>query len=363
MKHGWTGGQYSVWRVALALVVCTRFAPSLASARANATPMIDIVLAGAGVALAIVLALGAWHRTAAIALAALVMFARNPEYAASSDARWLAVALLVSCACTRPAPYLSLPALGRTDPSGSWILPDWLYACGWVVLAAACTHDILPFAERAIWPDGSPRAFELAWRWLGWLAYLVPLAIARERLPIAWLLLCACELWIAFATPSGDLTPVERWLALALAFDPGWIAPRFPRAVETVLYDGHCGLCHRFVRFLLAEDRMGAAFRFAPLDGARAAELSSAEERAKLPDSMAIVAFDGRVLTRSHAARHALSRLGGAWRIAAIASSIVPTFVLDRAYDLVARLRHKLFARPDEACPLIPAHLRRRFEA
>src|SRR5579885_2416758 len=36
-------------------------------------------------------------------------------------------------------------------------------------------------------------------------------------------------------------------------------------APELIFYDGHCGLCHGFVKFALARDREGARFRFAPL--------------------------------------------------------------------------------------------------
>jgi predicted DCC family thiol-disulfide oxidoreductase YuxK len=156
--------------------------------------------------------------------------------------------------------------------------------------------------------------------------------------------------------------PIEEVLLFAVAFDPGWIAPRSPHAVDEVFYDGHCGLCHRFVRFLLAEDRRGAAFRFAPLDSRRCRESIPSEQRANLPDSVIVLTADGRLLTRSSATRHALSRLGGVWRLAAIVSGILPTAWLDRLYDFIARVRHKLFARPAEACPLTPAHLRRRFD-
>jgi hypothetical protein len=37
-------------------------------------------------------------------------------------------------------------------------------------------------------------------------------------------------------------------------FDPAWVKP-FGAETEMIFYDGHCGLCHRAVRFVLAEDR------------------------------------------------------------------------------------------------------------
>jgi predicted flavoprotein YhiN len=36
--------------------------------------------------------------------------------------------------------------------------------------------------------------------------------------------------------------------------------------------------------------------------------------------------------------------------------------ILDALYDLVARTRYRLFGRTDSACPVLPAHLRSRFD-
>ena len=40
---------------------------------------------------------------------------------------------------------------------------------------------------------------------------------------------------------------------------------------DTIYYDGHCGLCHGFVKFVLTHD-IEQRFRFAPLDKLSAAE-------------------------------------------------------------------------------------------
>ena len=40
-------------------------------------------------------------------------------------------------------------------------------------------------------------------------------------------------------------------------------------APETIFYDGGCGLCHRFVRFVIKRDPDGTLFRYAPLEGAQ----------------------------------------------------------------------------------------------
>jgi predicted DCC family thiol-disulfide oxidoreductase YuxK len=129
-----------------------------------------------------------------------------------------------------------------------------------------------------------------------------------------------------------------------------------------VFYDGSCALCHGTVRFVLARDRDGRAFRFAPLDSETFRTLVPAEVRASLPDSLAVVTEEGRLLTRSAAVLHILERLGGGWRGLAAVSRLAPSFVRDAAYDLVARTRYRIFGRKDEACPVIPAALRGRFD-
>jgi predicted DCC family thiol-disulfide oxidoreductase YuxK len=223
-------------------------------------------------------------------------------------------------------------------------------------------QTIVPGVERMVWHGSTPEAVELGWRWFGWIAYLLPLAIRPSVLPFAWLALLGLELDATLFFRGSLGLPIEQTLLFAATFDPGWIAPRFPSTVDTVFYDGHCGLCHRLVRFLLAEDRRGAAFRFAPLDSQRCRELIPAETRATLPDSVIVLTADGRLLMRSSATRHALSRLGGLWRVAAVAAGILPKAGLDALYDAIAGVRHKLFTRPVDACPRLPTHLRRRFE-
>lgn len=131
--------------------------------------------------------------------------------------------------------------------------------------------------------------------------------------------------------------------------------------VETVYYDGTCGLCHRSVRFLLQRDRRGL-FRFAPLAGRTFRERVPAPSRVGLADSFVVATTDGRLLTRAAGVRHLLERLGGAWRLLARASRMLPTTVADRLYDAVAARRYRLFRRATEACPLVPPELRSRFE-
>lgn len=128
---------------------------------------------------------------------------------------------------------------------------------------------------------------------------------------------------------------------------------------DVIFYDGHCGLCHRTVKWVLREDAAGERFVFAPLQGDFIKQYVSDAERASLPDSIIVRTGDGRLLMRSSAIVHILDRLGHRFRAGLLGA--IPRAVRDLGYNTVARVRHLLFARPNEACPMMPPELRGRF--
>ncbi len=126
-----------------------------------------------------------------------------------------------------------------------------------------------------------------------------------------------------------------------------------------LFFDGHCGLCHQAVLFTLRHD-VGSSIQFAPLQGTTLREHLSPEQVATLPDSLVIL--DGnKVFVKSQAVLHLLRRMGGPWSWAGRVASCFPTALGDVLYDLLARIRHRLFTPPREFCPLVPAELRKRF--
>ena len=130
---------------------------------------------------------------------------------------------------------------------------------------------------------------------------------------------------------------------------------------EWIFYDGSCGFCHRWIRFVLAVDKHGDAFRFAPRTGKTFSAMISAEIRTELPPSIVVLVRDGRVLTRSAAVLHIFKRLGRPWKTLAVAGSIVPASLRDLVYGVVARIRHRIFHAPDGSCPVVAAELMKRF--
>ena len=131
-----------------------------------------------------------------------------------------------------------------------------------------------------------------------------------------------------------------------------------------VFYDGVCGLCDRFVRFLIRRDRR-QRLAFAPLQGTLA--LTVLVPRGVDPsdlDSINVIADwhapSERLLTRSRAIVHALHQLGGAWTLAARGASCVPASLADQLYDFLARRRYRTFGCFD-TCPIPPPEWRDRF--
>jgi len=124
-----------------------------------------------------------------------------------------------------------------------------------------------------------------------------------------------------------------------------------------VFYDGHCGLCHGAVRFLLARDP-GARWRFAPLQGATCRE--------RLPVAPALASLvvlppGGPPLVKSRAVLHLLADLGPGWRALGRVLALLPPRLADAGYDAVAAVRGRLFRAPEGLCPRVPPGLRARF--
>jgi predicted DCC family thiol-disulfide oxidoreductase YuxK len=327
LANGWTGGQYSAWRAVLGMALATHLARLLPSAGSFGVTVAFLV----GIALALCLAVGFADRAAAVGLALGALYAGSV----------LLFAVLAAHVLVPGHPYGSFAARGRVDPRGDWSLPPATFAGAWAVLAL--THAWGGYARLASLPGLAELAF-------------APLALSARARPWIWLAALCLSLAGVF----------DRSLALlmlhGLTFDPAWLGPRRDASPATLFYDGGCGLCHRAVRFVIAEDRDGRGFRYAPLGSEAFVRVIPPAERAALPDSLVLVTPDGRIRSRSAALREIGFRLGGLWRALAWGGGLVPAGLLDRGYDWIARVRSGMFARPDDACPILPADLRNRFD-
>ena len=386
MTNGWTGGQYSLYRALFGLYLFVHFATLLPSGTAlfsnsgvlpSASPLLKLfpnvlslsdaptivsILISIGAIAAVGFSLGLYDRAAAALIWYVLMclYSRNPLIADPSltFVAWL----LLLHTVLPPSPYGSWSARGRIDPRGGWRMPPELFAAAWVVLSLAyafsaytkiVSRDLLLAA-----PIGPLRL--MAWGALALELVYAPLALFRRARPWIWSAMFVMQIgFILIGLPEFS---VGMAMVHLFTLDPGWIPARRSERREYIFYDGHCGLCHRGIRFVLAEDLGGKAFTFAPLQGDTCATAIAPEERRDLPDSVVVRTETRQVLTRSDALIYILERLGGLWRVLAAGLSLVPRFLRNAVYDVIARNRHHLFAREAATCPILPADLRSRFQ-
>ena len=131
-----------------------------------------------------------------------------------------------------------------------------------------------------------------------------------------------------------------------------------------LLYDGVCGLCNRFVQFILRRDRK-AVFQFAWLQSALAAGILTRHNASPTDlDTVYVVLNhelpDESLLSRSEAVLFVLKHLEGVCRPTASLLQLLPKFLRDAAYNTVARHRYRIFGR-SETCTLPSDRDRPRF--
>lgn len=109
-----------------------------------------------------------------------------------------------------------------------------------------------------------------------------------------------------------------------------------------IFYDGLCGLCDRSVQFIIKNDKR-KKFRFAALQSDFAKQILGDDANANT-----FILFEkGKIITRSTAALRVCKILSGKLSLLYI-FILVPAFIRDTFYDLIARNRYKWFGHFDE---------------
>ena len=123
-----------------------------------------------------------------------------------------------------------------------------------------------------------------------------------------------------------------------------------PRDRPIIVFDGVCVLCTANARFVLKNDREGH-FRMAAMqDQAGASIMRHAGLDPKDPISFILLdpsSEGGRIWMNSDAVLHMWSKLGWPWRVGAV-FRIIPRFIRDPIYKMIARNRYKWFGLREE---------------
>ena len=118
---------------------------------------------------------------------------------------------------------------------------------------------------------------------------------------------------------------------------------------NVIFFDGFCVLCSGTVALLIKIDKK-RIFQYSSLQGSYAQEVLNLSNI----NSGASVIFrsDGRSYVKAEAVIHILKKLGPIYKFLGFLLNLLPLFMLDRLYNLIAENRYRMFGKNDTC--LIP---------
>lgn len=131
-----------------------------------------------------------------------------------------------------------------------------------------------------------------------------------------------------------------------------------PQNTNIILFDGVCNLCSGSVLFIIQRDKKGI-FKFASLQSSFGQQQLDKFEIDKNLLHSVILLRGNQIFQRSDAALEIAKQLSGAWSVLYI-FKILPRFLRDGVYNLIARNRYSLFGKKD-ACWIPTPELKERF--
>ena len=125
-----------------------------------------------------------------------------------------------------------------------------------------------------------------------------------------------------------------------------------------ILFDGVCNLCNASVQFVIRHDK-SEQFIFASLQSDTGKRILSEHSLPESDLKSFILVEENKVYTRSSAALRVAKKLNGILP-ALYVFMLVPSFIRDGVYNVIAKNRYKWFGRKDE-CLLPSPELKARF--
>src|SRR5262249_10832624 len=257
MSNGWTGGQYSLFRIAFGAYLCVHFAQLApwaselfsnqgALPRAADSPLAHLfpnilalydspalvtALVGSAAVVSLLFALGIRDRLAALALWYVWAGLHGRMPLISNPGLPYVGWMLLAHACLPPAPYGSWAARGRADPGGGWRMPPSIFVVAWILMALGYSYSGWTKLVSPSWLDGtavarvldSPlarpgflREFMLSlppwllhlftWGALAMELSFAPLALVRRARPWIWAALLSMHLGLIALIDFADLS-------------------------------------------------------------------------------------------------------------------------------------------------------------
>jgi predicted DCC family thiol-disulfide oxidoreductase YuxK len=127
----------------------------------------------------------------------------------------------------------------------------------------------------------------------------------------------------------------------------------------TILFDGVCNFCNASINFIIDRDSKNI-FLFAALQSEVGQELLQKHHLKTTDfDTIILINDENKIYQKSDAALEIARNLDGFWKVL-YAFKILPSFLRNPIYDLVARNRYRIFGRTD-ACRIPTPELKARF--
>jgi predicted DCC family thiol-disulfide oxidoreductase YuxK len=129
--------------------------------------------------------------------------------------------------------------------------------------------------------------------------------------------------------------------------------------MHVVLFDGVCNFCNASINFIIDRDKNNN-FKFAALQSVVGQQMlfQQGVKDTQAMDSVVLIK-NNRIYKKSAAALEIVRDLSGLWPLLYV-FKLLPAFVLDFFYDLIAKNRYKIFGRAD-ACRIPTPQLKQKF--
>jgi predicted DCC family thiol-disulfide oxidoreductase YuxK len=112
-----------------------------------------------------------------------------------------------------------------------------------------------------------------------------------------------------------------------------------------ILYDGDCNLCNHSVRFVIKRDKK-QVFAFSSLQSETGKKVLAAHQLDETSFNTFILHENGKLYFKSTAALRVVKKLNGPVKLLYF-FIIVPPFIRNFIYDIIAKNRYKWFGKSD----------------
>ena len=254
--------------------------------------------------------------------------------------------------------------MGVENEDKAWYMPPILFWGAWIILGVSYTISGLDKAMAPSWQDGSAithllnnplardyflRDFflwlpEVMRQGLTWFTLALEigfgiLALFSKTRLWAWCMIMLMHLGILLIVDFPDLTLGVIMLHL-FTFDARWF--KVEKKERIIIFDGICGFCNKSIDTLIKVDEE-KLFQYTSLQGEYIKKLD-------VPKGLESIVFyeDEKLYYKSTAILKILRSLGGVGVIANILI-IIPRFMRDFIYDVIAKYRYDIFGKM-ESC-------------